>query len=271
MSGTIVIGLLELISKFVPKTSINRVVISPRSRRLVQLYESLPKPNKPKIYQIADDVLIEVNLLLPGERAISFHAFEPTVTKRFLKMIKKGDVVIDLGAWIGYYSLLAAGKVGDKGRVISIEPHRTNYERIESNIHLNNFKNVELLNLAVGDQLGTVVLKEGNDSLTHTITGNEIGHQTRIDTVDNILKSLGVEYVSVIIMDIEGYEYFALKGAKDALAKGCIKNIICEVHPNKLRLNGYTDTDVIKYLSSHGYKIEKLTTFDTCYHIHART
>ena len=269
MSSTAIIHLLELISKIVPKDSINRLVISPHSRKIIQIYDLLPKPKAPKIYQIANDVSIEVNLSNPGERAISFNAFEPIVTKRFLEIVKDRDVVIDLGAWIGYYTLLAARHVGLEGSVISIEPHRINFERIKSNIHLNGFQNVKLLNLAVGDEQGTKTLMEGNDSLTHTIMEDRTGYQINTDTVDNIVSGLRLDTINLIIMDIEGYEYFALRGAKNALTKGIIKNMICEIHPDKLRLNGYSDSHVLDLLSKFGYKIDKFTNFQTCYHIQA--
>lgn len=269
MNSSVVIDLLEFVSKFVPKRSINRLVISPHSRKIVEMYESLPKPNQPKIYRIANDVSMGVNLSYAGERAISFNAFEPIVTRKFLKIVKCDDVVIDVGAWIGYYSLLAASKVGPKGRIISIEPHVTNIERIKSNIQLNGFKNIDLLNLAVADKFGIGALKEGDDSLTHTIVTHESGHQVKTDTLDNIVRARRLENVNVLIMDIEGYEYFALRGAEGALKEGIIKNIICEVHPNKLSLHKYMDTDVLGYLRNYGFKIDRLTSFRNCYHIHA--
>jgi FkbM family methyltransferase len=262
---------LERISRLVPKRIINRLIISPRSKMLVQMYTSLPKPERPTVYTISGGVSIEIDLSKSGERAISFDAFEPLVTERVLNLLRKGDVVMDVGSWIGYYTLIAAHKVGSKGRVVSIEPHAENFRRLVRNVELNGFsKNVITLNLAVGERKSHEVLAEGSDSLTHRVIagGRTIGQMTSIDTVDNIIEASGVESIELVIMDIEGFEHCGLLGANRALAGGIIKNIICEIHPDKLKLNGSSEAELFAHLTKLGYKITRFTNMVNVYHVH---
>ena len=269
-SNAAAIVLLETILKLVPKPVINKLVISPRSKRLVQMYGLLPKPKGPIIYKIAKRASIWIDLSKPGERAISFDAFEPQVTERVLSLLGKDDIVLDIGSWIGYYTLIAASRVGSKGKVISIEPHRENFKRLFRNVDLNEFTNINLLNSAVGREKSRKVLVDGVDSLTHRVIDDEAscGNEIAIDSIDNIIADLGLDYVNLVIMDIEGGEYDAVLGAYNALTKGIIKNIICEIHPDKLKLNGTSDTELLNYLATLGYKVNKFTNMVNVYHIH---
>jgi FkbM family methyltransferase len=243
------------------------LIISPHSRKIIQLYDSIPKPRGPRIYKIANNVSIELDLSQPGERAISFAAFEPIITKRFLDIIKRDDIVLDIGAWIGYYTLLAAKEVGQSGKVISVEPHKGNYDRLSRNVNINGFGNVIFLNLAVGKETANTILADGSDSLTHRIVDEGRGTNIRTESLDTIISALGLDIINLVIMDIEGYEYNALLGANNALRQGIIRNIICEIHPDKLKLNGSSDIELLKFLSALGYKVHKFTDMVNVYHI----
>ncbi|HYZ49523.1 MAG TPA: hypothetical protein VE593_01445, partial [Nitrososphaeraceae archaeon] len=85
------------------------------------------------MYKIYNGILIEVDLSKPAERAIPFDAYEPTVTQKFLAIMKEGDVIFTVGAWIGYYVLLAAGKAN---HIVAIEPDEKNCQRIRRNVEL---------------------------------------------------------------------------------------------------------------------------------------
>ena len=78
--------------------------------------------------------------------------YEKIETQVMKDNIKKGDVVIDCGANIGYYSLLFSKLVGDSGKVFAFEPDPTNFSLLQKNLKENNIKNVIALNLAVSDK-----------------------------------------------------------------------------------------------------------------------
>ena len=76
-----------------------------------------------------------------------------------------------------------------------------------------------------------------------------------IKTLDNIIKNINSE-IQMLKIDIEGSEYLALKGVKQSLEKGLIKNIICEVHSKLLKEFGFSDTMLMNLLKTNGYKIK---------------
>lgn len=270
------VRILTRILQLIPGTLLERAYYSNLRYIFLPLYDYLNKNEQMKIYKIFDDILMEVNISRPAERAIPFGAYEPKITEKFLDSIKEGGVVCDVGAWIGYYSILAAKRVD---RVISIEPDETNYQRIKRNIDLNNLSNVTTLNIAVGDRISRGVLEEGPQSVLHKVVlgskGGKGGKGKAIDIepLDHILKDrLKINRVDMLIMDIEGSEYVALKGAQRFLSTGSIAKIICEIHPDMIMQNsGGSEADVVKLLSESGYEFNTLDKTETSrpYHIYA--
>jgi FkbM family methyltransferase len=236
---------------------------------LIRIYDYLYKNEKLKLHKTFHGIVMEVDLSKPAERAIPFNAFEPTITRHFLDIVKEGGVVFDVGAWIGYYALLAA-KNAEK--VVAIEADKTNYQRIIRNVDFNSFSNIIVLNIAVGDKSSTGVLLEAQVSSMHKVASIGIGKKIEIESLDNIITKLNIKKINVLIMDIEGYEYFALKGLQNSLTSRIIKNIICEIHPKFLEENGVTESDIVKLLSTYDYTIitlQKLNGFKP-YHIYAK-
>jgi FkbM family methyltransferase len=262
--------ILTRILQLIPGTFLEGVYYSKLRYIFLPLYDYLNKNEHMKIYKILEDLLMEVDISKPAERAIPFGAYEPKITEKFLDSIKEGGVVCDVGAWIGYYSILAA-KIADK--VISIEPDETNYQRIKRNIDLNNLSNVTTLNIAVGDRISRGVLEEGPHSVLHKVVLGGKGKAIDIEPLDHIIKErLKVNRVNMLIMDIEGSEYLALKGVQHLLSTGSIEKIICEIHPNMIMQNsGGSEADIVKLLSEFGFEVNTLDTTDTSrpYHIYA--
>jgi FkbM family methyltransferase len=263
--------ILTRVLHLIPGALLERVYYSKLRYIFLPLYDYLNKNEHMKIYKIIEDILMEVDISKPAERAIPFGAYEPKITKKFLESIKEGDVVCDVGAWIGYYSILAAKRAD---RVISIEPDETNYQRMKRNIDLNNLSNVTTLNLAVGDRISRGVLEEGPQSVLHKVVLEAKGKAIDIEPLDHIIKNrLKINRVDMLIMDIEGSEYLALKGMQHLLSTGSISKIICEVHPDMIMQNsGGSEVDVVKLLSESGYEFSMLDKTETSrpYHIYAK-
>lgn len=261
---------LTRILQLIPGTLLERVYYSKLRHIFLPLYDYLNKNEHMKIYKIFDDILMEVDISRSAERAIPFGAYEPKITEKFLDSIKEGGVVCDVGAWIGYYSILAAKRAD---RVISIEPDETNYQRIKRNIDLNNLSNVITLNLAVGDRISRGVLEEGRTSVMHKVVLDGKGKAIDIEPLDHIIKNrLEINRVNMLIMDIEGSEYLALKGLQLLLFTGSVEKIICEIHPDIIMQNsGASEADVVKLLLESEYEVSMLDKTGTSrpYHIYA--
>jgi FkbM family methyltransferase len=239
-----------------------------------------------KPYNLFNGVVMEIDASKKGERGIIFNLYEPEVTQKVLDIAKEGGIVFDIGAWTGYYTVLAA-KTAEK--VVAVEIDEKNCQRIKTNVDLNGFSNVTILNIAAGDKSSEIMLLEGQASYSHKASSqvmllegkascaHRAAHEMNIRTVqmeplDNIILSeMKISKVNLVIMDIEGYEYFALMGMQRSLSAGIIKNLICEIHPAMLKENGITEDDVMSFLSNCGYNItyvDKTIHYEP-YRIHA--
>jgi len=154
-----------------------------------------------------------------GNHGYWLGSYEYQKQKIFSEEIRPGDVVYDLGANVGFYSLLASFLVGPKGRVYSFEPLPSNLEFLRNHLALNKVSNCVVYGVAVSDSCGTANFSRGSQPTLgrlEALTGNSITVQTV--TLDDLVATGEIPAPSVIKCDIEGGEYAALKGATRTLA-----------------------------------------------------
>ena len=164
---------------------------------------------------------------------------EDDIIKRFTP--KKGDIVIDIGAHIGLYTIISSKRVGANGKVVAIEADPSNFEMLNSNIKLNQLTNVTPLNYAVYSKETKVklYLPSGESGFTkyNTIMPNWINTQEKFvevnaNTLDYLLQlnEIRQEEVNWIKIDVEGAEFEVLKGATNVLSKSKDIAILMELH-----------------------------------------
>lgn len=130
--------------------------------------------------------------------------------------LREGESIVDMGAHIGIFTVKAAKAVGDGGRVIAIEPQVDNLRFLQRNIEANELKNVIIVPKAVNSKKGKSKLYLSGRTWSHSLLPQELGSsefaEIEVDTLDNILRELGVKKVDFMKMNIEGAEVEALKG-----------------------------------------------------------
>lgn len=189
-----------------------------------------------------DDLSLSIN----GE-------FEPMETSIVKKMVKKGDYVIDIGANIGYYTLIMAKLVGETGKVFAFEPDPNNFELLKKNVEYNGYKNVVLFNQAVSNENGTLKLYyTQNGSISRTFDAGDGRRSMDIQAVrlDDVIK----EKVDFIKIDIEGFEIMAMKGAYNIL-NTYHPTVISEFTPRDIAKLGFKAKDYLRMYELLGYDI----------------
>lgn len=174
-------------------------------------------------------------IYLDGKRFIP----EASLIRSFLK---PGFHVIDVGANIGYYTLLLASAIGENGSIVAIEPSPENLRELYLNVERNNLTSkVEVVEAAVGDKAAVVGLRTGiNSGVTD---GDKAAYQVPMDTIDNIVK----RHVDFMKIDIEGFEVFALRGATRVLTQDQ-PTLFVEIHPKHLKSLGSSSIEVVDFL-----------------------
>lgn len=169
-----------------------------------------------------------------------------------IKTLKEGMAVVDVGAHIGLYTIPVAGKVGNRGMVIAIEPEKRNYSRLLENIKLNNLQNVIPVNLALTDHEGFEKLYLDSSPESHSLISKEnkiSSIEVPVKTLDNLLEKLNLKKVDIIKIDAEGAEAPILKGAEKTLKiNPNLKIIVASYHyPSEIK-------EVQNFLENKGYK-----------------
>jgi FkbM family methyltransferase len=179
--------------------------------------------------------------------------YEHAEQRAFFAAIRDGDVVYDLGANVGLYTLSASLAVGPQGRVFSFEPSPRNLKFLRRHIALNGAENCFVYEAAVSDTSGTASFDLG----THPFMGRIADDRNnsivvRTVTLDELVDSGEIPPPNVIKCDIEGNEFKALMGASRVLSAAA-PFIFLSVHSPRLH------EDCCKLLTGLGYVLSSLT------------
>jgi FkbM family methyltransferase len=131
----------------------------------------------------------------------------------FEDTIRQGNTVLDIGAYVGFYTLLASILVGPTGKVYAFEPLPRNLEYLKTHLRLNNITNVEVIDAAVSDSFGTAYFKEGSNRSTGRI-GDEGEMQVRTVSLDWLIENGEISIPDQIKIDVEGGELDVINGGR---------------------------------------------------------
>ncbi len=188
-------------------------------------------------------------LLIEGERFVD---------ERFLlqRLLRPGMTVVDVGANIGYYLLLAKRTIGAAGRVICIEPSSENLPELLRNIEINAYANVSVHAVALGDHDGETGLQTGINS--GIVEGASGAYTVPLRRLDNLVDGR----IDFLKIDVEGYEGQVLAGAEHLLTSHK-PTLFLELHPHIVGRFGFSTAGILSGLTKLYSKItlyERLPT-----------
>jgi FkbM family methyltransferase len=193
------------------------------------------------------------------QRRFYYHCYEAPEARFVARWLRPGDVVADVGAHVGFFTLLAARLVGSKGYVTAFEPVPDTHRRLASNVAANRYDQVKLVPAAVTNVAGEVTLGLPQARLVGYSTsdysiGAEIGGITVEGTT--LDRELGTDRtVRLLKIDAEGAEPQVLEGAQRLLSSRPPEAILLEINHQMLGRHGSTSGDVLQTLSDAGYRI----------------
>jgi len=189
--------------------------------------------------------------------------YENAITEIFFSYLKTGMSVLDVGANIGYFSLIASEIVGESGHVFSFEPNPRNFLLLKHNININGFRNVSIEQKAVWNEDSQIRLYLDPEADSQNIASG--GHSivatgkkrkfVKVESIqlDSFLKNDVV--VDFIKMDIEGAEAVALNGMDRILKKNENVVLVTEILPYALKAAGTPAETYFKQLADLGFKL----------------
>lgn len=174
-------------------------------------------------------------------------------------LLDPGEVFWDVGANVGYFSLVAAAAVGETGEVVAFEPGAAALERLRENVSLNPYKNIRIFNLAVADAEGEATLyradgiADSSASLFSAAAGAAVGEVCRTVALDGWLKQEGLRPPDFLKLDVEGAELAALQGAAGILTASR-PLLLVEMEEKNLVAAGASKAAIQSFLQDFGYR-----------------
>ena len=187
---------------------------------------------------------------------------EPKVIGRFINMLREGDMVWDIGANFGFYSLISASRVGASGAVIAFDPHPSCQQEIAANAELNGFAWLTTANVALGANTGTMRLAGASSGIdgTHRIVAldsDESGPSFEVSVVrgDDWIFSNAMPIPNIVKLDVEGAEFDVLTGMEVTISSPLCRAIIAEIHFSILHQIGrdHVPREIILLLKRVGF------------------
>jgi len=207
------------------------------------------------LYVIGADPVVARELITTGE-------YEPHVARPLRAALRPGAVFVDVGANVGYYSLLAARAVGEHGKVVAFEPSPANLKVLLLNKLTSGLDHLTVYPFAVSDREGLLsLMKIVSIASSRRVTEDELRHLTDADlvyatTLDRALA--GEPRVDVIKCDIDGHDFLAMRGATEVLRQRR-PLVFAELNPNTLRqFSGVDPADYLRLFAELGYRTTAL-------------
>jgi FkbM family methyltransferase len=236
------------------------------------LYRHKAIKNIPFKYQLPDGDFIR--LYPQGQIAKPLYAggFEREEVRLFFAVLKPGMHIVDVGANIGLYSIIACKKLKERGRIWAFEPSSENYKRLLKNLFLNKRSNdlVTPVNLGLGNKDNEELSLRRDtgygDAERYILPDNKLpseespiikeqveSENVNLTTLDSFMCKINNSRVDFMKMDTEGYEYFGLQGARKILASN--PNMVFMLECNELGTQraGHTPQDVYDILNEFGF------------------
>lgn len=237
-------------------------------RRLMELLAPLYSASEPQKCQLPGGAWLQADLGEHVQRWIYFFGvYEEDTARWFRDSLRPGMVVLDIGAHVGQYSLIAAIDVGPSGRVHSFEPNQIAHRLLSANIEMNGFHNVTVHQLAVSDVAGEATLfvpehdNLGEASL-QPCQPNMKETKVRCVTIDEWARSADLgspARIDLMKIDVQGLEAKVLQGARQVLER-FRPVIVCEFEERWLRGTGTSSVELKRMLSEMGYTTNRVSS-----------
>lgn len=183
--------------------------------------------------------------------------------------LRADDVVLDVGAHVGLFSVLAGRAVGSGGRVIAFEPEATTANLLRSNLSDNGIAWGEVVEAAVADQPGRASLHrslehggEGRSAYNTLVGGDQTvaAGEVAVVTIDGVLAERKIDRASFMKLDVEGAELNAWRGAAGTVQRRAIGVVMIEFTEQNLKRAGHSTAALRDAVRASGYELYRFDT-----------
>lgn len=198
-----------------------------------------------------------------GWNVVMFGTYEPELRGILRTVLSEGGVAIDVGANVGWHTLLMASRVGKAGSVLAVEPNPSVRRRLEAHVELNRLPQVTVVPCALSDRQGTTRFwgppaESPSAGDGHLIAEAEGDRQNVLEVevrrLDTVVAEAAVSRVDLIKIDVEGFEWPALQGGEETIAR-FRPHIVFEFNKEYFARGGGTTVQLERFFEWHRYRL----------------
>lgn len=179
---------------------------------------------------------------------------EEAATRPFVEMVRRSDVVADVGANLGWFTCIGA-TANRKARIFGFELDRANYDICVANVRLNGLQNVTMEHCAVSNTAGEVVYDAGGGASAIHRIGTEGCAQQSVSSITLDEYFAGQRPPDLVKIDVEGAEQLVLEGMRGLLGTSTLRTMFIEIHPPWLSDLGGSVREVTRLLQASGFRL----------------
>jgi FkbM family methyltransferase len=231
----------------------------------VHFHAGLSPTDRYVVVRLDKGFKMKLDLQDPEQLKVYFygHYHERYEADLVARLLADADVFWDIGANVGYFTLVAATALANRGQIVAFEPGQNAYARLTENISLNPYGNIQTYPLAVSDREGEAMLHLEGDiadssaSLFQT-SQTQAGHQVcRTVALDDFIAAEALRPPSLIKLDAEGAELAVLKGAQGLISQSP-PLFLMEMEEKTLQAAGASKAAIRQFLEGYGYRAAHL-------------
>lgn len=211
----------------------------------------LPAPLADAQVRLKDGRLLQFRLSDRTQRTMWLGLFEPSETRLVCGLLQPGDVFVDVGAHVGWFTTVAARRVGSRGQVIACEPYPENAAALRENLALNGMHDVRVIEAALSDRPGTLRLRKGSDSGGVTALEWCAGGEAEVPMTTLDETTSAIVAIKLVKIDVEGWEAHVLRGAAETLKRTA--NVLIEINQPALEEAASSADELIGFLRDAGF------------------
>ena len=206
-----------------------------------------------------------------GQVMLYYFPYCPELQAILSDAIKLGDLCLDLGANVGLLTAHMANCVGEKGKVIAVEPNPPVFAQLKRMAAQSFPGNVEVVSVGIAakDGMGSLYLPQGRFSESVEVTQAKVnGNSLELLSVTSVVRRyLHGCNPDLIKIDIEGNEADLLESMDGLVSQGCRPILLVEFHPQKCEQRGVDVIEVVQHLGELGYQVRRVERLDESYRL----
>ncbi|MGB8990913.1 MAG: FkbM family methyltransferase [Desulfobaccales bacterium] len=231
-----------------------------------RLHTRLAPPERYVVVRLDKGFRMKLDLADPEQLKVYFYGhYHERYEAELVQRLLTGDGVFwDIGANVGYFTLVAATALNNRGQIVAFEPGQNAYARLLENISLNAYRNIRTYQVAVTDREGEAVLRVSGDIADSSATLYQSGQTEargevcRTVALDHFLGTEGLRPPDLIKLDAEGAELAVLQGARGLVSESP-PMFLMEMEEKNLQAAGASKAVVAQLLTGYGYQAAHLS------------